>query len=254
MSGLVLRAVRLRGFGPFDDVVAFFEPGLNVLVQPNEWGKSTLVAGVEAVLFGFRAVAAFSAERAGRRTWLAGRERYRSWYDPPAFDGILVFEKDGQLFQLYREFESARVLLRSRPGDGGVPEEALQPPAGPGSWPEEGHASDRGGWRQLFRGVHRPRGGRTAEAFEEQLERWVGLRSVELFEQTFCLTQRLPDPDRLDEAVQSLITGAGTAGLARAREWLVERARELTCRTDELGMTPESGRRARWATSSGSTR
>ncbi|HEY8486969.1 MAG TPA: AAA family ATPase [Limnochordales bacterium] len=245
MSGLVLRAVRLRGFGPFDDLVAFFEPGLNVLVQPNEWGKSSLVAGIEAVLFGFRSVAASAADRAGRRTWLAGRERYRSWYDPPAFDGILVFEKDGQLFQLYREFESARVLLRSRPGDGSLPEEALQPPGGPGSGPEEGRASDRGGWRQLFRGVHRPRGSRTSEAFEEQLEQWVGLRSVELFEQTFCLTQRLPDPDRLDEAVQSLITGAGTAGLARAREWLVGRARELTCRTDELGMTPESGRRAR---------
>ena len=234
MSRVVLRAVRLRGFGRFEDLVARFERGLNVLAQPNEWGKSTLVAAVEATLFGFRSV---SAERGGR-TWLAGRERYRSWYGFGPFDASLVFERDGELYQLYREFESARVVLRSRPAEGGVPDDALQPPP-------SGRGGGSGGWVQRFRGLHRPRGARTADAFENLLRDLVGLSSVELFEQTFCLTQRLPEADQLDAAVQELVTGAGTAGLEAARQWLVERARALTTRTDRLGLTPEAGRRPR---------
>lgn len=234
MSRVVLRAVRLRGFGRFEELVARFERGLNVLAQPNEWGKSTLVAAVEATLFGFRSV---SAERGGR-TWLAGRERYRSWYGFGPFDASLVFERDGELFQLYREFESARVVLRSRPAEGGVPDDALQPPP-------SGRGGGSGGWVQRFRGVHRPRGARTADAFENLLRDLLGLSSAELFEQTFCLTQRLPEADQLDGAVQELITGAGTAGLEAARQWLVERARALTTRTDRLGLTPEAGRRPR---------
>ncbi len=231
MNRVVLRALVLRGFGRFSQVTARFGPGVCVLVRPNEWGKSTLVAGLESVWFGFRYVAA----EGGRKTWLGGSERYRCWYGEPFFDGVAVFESGGQLFQLYREFESSRVVLRSRPADGTLPEDALQPPGA-----TRGRGS--GGWSQHFRGVHRPGGSRTAEPFEQVLARVLGIPSAELFEGTFCITQRLPEAHQIDAAVQELITGAGTAGLETARRWLVERAKSLTTQTHQLGLTPRPGR------------
>ena len=234
MSRILLRAVRLRGFGRFDELVARFQPGLNVLARPNEWGKSTLVAGIEAVLFGFTAVA---AER-GTRTWLAGRERYRSWYGFGPFDGSVLLERDGELFQFYRDFESSRVVVRSRPAAAQLPDDALEPPSA-----TRGQGS--GGWVQRFRGLHRPRGTRTADALEALLRELLGLASAELFERTFCLTQLLPEAEQLEAAVHELVTGAGTAGLEQARQRLIDRARALTTRTDRLGLTPEAGRRRR---------
>lgn len=49
------RRIHVEGFGVWDDLeVADLSPGLNVFVAPNEGGKSTLMAFVRAVLFGFK--------------------------------------------------------------------------------------------------------------------------------------------------------------------------------------------------------
>ncbi|MEW6046638.1 MAG: AAA family ATPase [Bacillota bacterium] len=230
---LTLRALRLRGFGRFGDVRAEFSPGLNVLVRPNEWGKSTLLFGVEAALFGL-----YSHKAPGRPTarWAKSRERFRNWYSPPAFDAVLVFELDGRLYQLYRDFDGFRVMLRSREGRS-VPPDALEPPAPPRS------RRASAGWVQLFNGLHNPGGDKTSAPFEGLLLKLVGISTSSLFEQIFCVTQRLPETDQLDGEVQALITGAGTAGLEGARQWLASRAKALTMRTGELGLTPGNGQK-----------
>lgn len=226
---LVLRGLRLRGFGRFEDVRLRFGPGLNVLARPNEWGKSTVVAGIGAALFGL----ASSSRAASRPTdrWLRSRERFRNWYGAGAFDAVLLFELDGALFQLYRDFDSFRVVLRRREGPE-LPADAFEPPE-----PFRGRQAS-GGWVQLFNGLHNPAGDKTSAPFEDVLERYVGLRSVTVWEHIFCVTQRLPELDQLDAEVQALITGAGTAGLDGAREWLGARARGLTMRSGDLGLTP----------------
>lgn len=225
---LVLRGLRLRGFGRFEDVRLRFGPGLNVLARPNEWGKSTVVAGIGAALFGLA-----SSKAASRPTdrWLRSRERFRNWYGPGAFDAVLLFELDGALFQLYRDFDSFRVVLRRREGRE-LPADAFEPPE-----PSRGRRGS-GGWVQLFNGLHNPAGDKTSAPFEDVLERYVGLRSVSLWEHVFCVTQRLPEVEQLDAEVQALITGAGTAGLEGARDWLGARARGLTMRSGDLGLTP----------------
>ena len=45
--------VRIDGFGHFESFALDLKPGLNVVFGPNEAGKSTLLAFIRAVLFGF---------------------------------------------------------------------------------------------------------------------------------------------------------------------------------------------------------
>ncbi|MBY6278392.1 MAG: hypothetical protein CWE10_20035, partial [Symbiobacterium thermophilum] len=56
MAGVIWHSVSLTGFGPYARKVTYtFPAGLGVLVAPNESGKSTLVAGLMAVLYGLPA-------------------------------------------------------------------------------------------------------------------------------------------------------------------------------------------------------
>src|SRR5690606_16261518 len=65
----------LHGFGRFAGTVSLeFGPGLNVLVAPNEAGKSTLLAGLAAVLFGLPATT--DPDKFGHGRW-------RNWQGSP---------------------------------------------------------------------------------------------------------------------------------------------------------------------------
>ncbi|WP_420544325.1 AAA family ATPase, partial [Symbiobacterium thermophilum] len=56
VAGVIWHSVSLTGFGPYARKVTYtFPAGLGVLVAPNESGKSTLVAGLMAVLYGLPA-------------------------------------------------------------------------------------------------------------------------------------------------------------------------------------------------------
>ncbi|QRN98870.1 AAA family ATPase [Archangium violaceum] len=52
-GGLRIDLVRVHGFGHFSDYALELKPGLNLLYGPNEAGKSTLLAFIRGVLFGF---------------------------------------------------------------------------------------------------------------------------------------------------------------------------------------------------------
>ncbi len=60
-------------FGKLEQASLTFEPGLNVIQAPNEWGKSTWCAFLVAMLYGI------DTRSKNTRTQLADKERYRPW-------------------------------------------------------------------------------------------------------------------------------------------------------------------------------
>lgn len=103
-GGVVWHRLVLRGFGPFRDEVAVeFPGGLAHFVAPNEFGKSTLVERLAAVLFGLPV----SSDPAA-----FGRVRYRHWGGAARFEGEVEFTAaDGQRYRVWRDFDAHRVRL-----------------------------------------------------------------------------------------------------------------------------------------------
>jgi uncharacterized protein YhaN len=52
-GGLRIELLRIHGFGHFSGYELALRPGLNLLYGPNEAGKSTLLAFLRGMLFGF---------------------------------------------------------------------------------------------------------------------------------------------------------------------------------------------------------
>ncbi len=175
MSNVRWQRLILRGFGCYRDEFAINLDKNSVLVLPNEAGKSTLVAGLAAIIFGLPATgdpAKF------------GQARYRNWYDPPEFSGELYFSVGSTSYHLKRNFATHQVSLRYY---------------AQGQWVQMPQAT----------GVDNPSATRPFRAYQETLQHLLGISSLDLFLATFCLTQPMPTPEGLDAAVQGLLAGAG---------------------------------------------
>ena len=50
---MLIESLQVEALGPFRERVAIgpIQPGLNILAQPNEWGKSTLVEALGRAFF-----------------------------------------------------------------------------------------------------------------------------------------------------------------------------------------------------------
>lgn len=86
----------IAGFGVFLDYRMTFEDGLNVIMQPNGWGKTTLAAFIKAMFYGFdrkRVHNVTENERLRYRPWSGGR-----------YGGTLDFENDGVSYRISRSF------------------------------------------------------------------------------------------------------------------------------------------------------
>lgn len=206
---LVIERVTLVGFGPYRDETAFnFPPGLGVLAAPNEAGKSTLAAAMSAILFGLPAVqdpAAF------------GLGRFRSWDGPPRCLGEMILDAGGVRYRIARDFDTHRIRL-SRWTDGGWLDEAV--------------------------GEHNPAGRKQNPRYVQWLASLFQHTSRELFHHTFSVIQPLPQPEKLSAELQSLLAGAGARGShTEALKRLAERAKELTRRTGQRGLTPRDGQK-----------
>lgn len=192
----------LTGFGRFQSTTSVdWHDGVNVLVAPNESGKSTLMAGLAAILFGLPT---------SSNPDDFGQARYRNWHNPPAFEGILTFSADGTTYRLYRNFASHAVRVSVKTADG---------------------------WLDQLTGEHNPRAHRPNVRYEEFLRATIGVASRELFTGTFALIQPLPEARQLDEQVQRLVSGAGTANYAEALKALATSGRRLSKFTKELGFS-----------------
>jgi uncharacterized protein YhaN len=191
----------LRGFGRFQETVTVeFVPGVNVFLAANEQGKSTLAAGLAAVIYGLPAAAdprSFS------------QERFRNWHGPAQFSGELEFAAGGDYFRLQRNFDNHRVSLQRLVS---------------GSWLEE------------IGGEHNPRAQKRNVSYEEAILRLLGVGSRELFTATFQVTQPLPEGEKIIPGIQQLLSGAG-AHYKTALDSLRDDLKKLTRLTGRRGIT-----------------
>ena len=91
-----LIACHINNFGKLSNLNINFNDGVNVINQPNGWGKSTLAAFLKAMLYGFdtkKEPGAFERERKLYKPWQGG-----------TYGGELDFEADGVEYRLVRTF------------------------------------------------------------------------------------------------------------------------------------------------------
>ncbi|HHX50181.1 MAG TPA: AAA family ATPase, partial [Clostridia bacterium] len=206
MSRVIWKKLRLTGFGVYKEPVTVeFTEGINVFVAPNETGKTTLMNGLQSVLFGLPA----SSDPAK-----FGDTRFRNWDGAASFEGELEFSSGGIDYRIKRLFQDNRFYFQVK---------------------ENGH------WREELSGIHNPSARRPNLEYEGKLESLIGMISRVLFSSTFYLNQPLPETDQLDGEVQSLLSGSGGHYLA-ALEKLQEETRKLTRYTGTLGVTGRDGR------------
>ena len=86
----------IAGFGAFKDYTLSFDEGLNVIMQPNGWGKTTIAAYIKAMLYGL--------DRKRKRDVSENdRLRYKPW-SGGKYGGTLDVEFAGQELRIVRTF------------------------------------------------------------------------------------------------------------------------------------------------------
>ena len=200
---ITFQRLLLQGFGPYREAVeVYFQPGTNNLIAENEKGKSTLAAGLTAVIFGLPAVSDPAK---------FGLACYRNWEQPSSCTGELEFTVNNEQFLIERDFDTNRVCFAKLEPDGGVQ-------------------------TILAEGTHNPNAKRPHPDYERKLKEIFGLLSRELFVSTFYLTQPLPELKSLSREVQKLLSGGGV-DFARVLKTLEKELKEWTKYTADLGVT-----------------
>ncbi|MGN0324859.1 MAG: ATP-binding protein [Lachnospiraceae bacterium] len=91
-----LISCHIENFGKLSNFNLSFNEGCNIICEENGWGKSTLMAFLRVMLFGFA--------NEGKRNDLENeRRRYKPWQGG-AYGGSLTFEADGREYICYRTF------------------------------------------------------------------------------------------------------------------------------------------------------
>jgi DNA repair exonuclease SbcCD ATPase subunit len=98
-----IRTLRVDGFGRLADRTFAFGPGLNVVVGPNEAGKSTLAAAIVAALYGLQR---------------GEKERWRPWTGTSYATALTYETADGALWEVHRAFERDTKGVRVYDADG----------------------------------------------------------------------------------------------------------------------------------------
>lgn len=201
--------VTLAGFGVYSRPTEFrFPAGAAVLRGPNESGKTTLLHGLTAILFGLPT---------NTNTSLFGSARFRSLSPSKEFWGEIEWQRGESRFTLHRAFESHRVHLI-----------------------EEAET----GTRVLFRGEHNPRATSSAgSSFPQTLRSLLGLSSPELFRETFCVSQPLPAGRSLSTELQHLLSGSRSGRMDRTLTVLFQEVCALTRATGDMGLVRPGGKR-----------
>lgn len=174
MADLKLKHLTLTGFGCYRDKISIkFNDGINTLIAPNESGKSTLIAGLEAIIFGLPK---------SRNAQVYGKARFINWEEPPLFEGEVKFQVNDQVYRLWRCFHNNKVSFKINNG---------------------------GNWEELWHGQHNPNAHRKIPVYDRYLKKLIGITSRKVFEDTFFLAQPLPEGDQIGQEVQKLLSGSG---------------------------------------------
>jgi chromosome segregation protein len=209
---LTWRQLDLSGFGHWKGTTRFrFPDGLGVLCLPNERGKSTMVAGLQAVLFGLSS----ETDPGG-----SGIGRYRSWSRPEVCRGRLDLEIDGRIVRIRREMVTHKTIV------------------------DEIDASAQS-LKVLFDGVANP-GARAAgqQSYRSFLDDLLGdLADQKLFASTFVIEQPVLPASEMSESLRQLVGGIGRVGGQQAQKILFDTVKSLTRATGDLGiLSPNSER------------
>ncbi len=182
--------VQVEGFGPVIGFDAAFEPKrLNLIIGPNESGKSSFANAMAATLFGFSS----HEEEQRAKPWEGARHR-----------ATLVFEAAGGRYRLRRDFGTHEVCVE-RLGETGEHVEAI-----------------------LFQGAANPRGrGPELEQYETLLRSWFGFTDPRLFRES-CFVHENALETRISPELRHLITGAVEADYQEIQEALLDRLDALT--------------------------
>jgi len=186
-----LERVTVEGFGPLAGFDAVLEPRrLNLLIGPNESGKSSFAAAVVSTLFGFSSVEAEDLAR----PWGGAKHKAE-----------IVFTSLTGRYRVRRDFVSHEVEVDQLKLAGNAAE------------------------TQLFRGVANPRG-RSAEQmqYEEILRGWFGFVEPRLFrESSFVYESALET--QVSPELRHLISGAVEADYQQIQDALLDRLDQLSC-------------------------
>lgn len=93
---MILRSCYIENFGKISGLHVDFQEGINVIKEPNAWGKSTLAAFIKVMFFGFdtrKEPGAFEKER----------NRYRPWQGG-VYGGELDFTLGSRTYRISRTF------------------------------------------------------------------------------------------------------------------------------------------------------
>lgn len=203
-------SLTLTGFGRYKDTVTFsFHPGINVCIAANEQGKSTMAAGVAAVIYGLGAT---------QDPKVFGQERFRNWDGAARFEGELEFKVNQGRYRIQRNFETHRVSLQK---------------------------FQEGQWAQVVGGEHNPGAIRKPNvAYAGAIKELLGIPGRDLFMATYYVLQPLPEGEKMLPAIGQLLSGAGTH-YRDALQVLLTSLRTLTRHTGRLGITPQDMRQDR---------
>jgi len=206
-DAVIFEKLILQGFGPYRDTTTFtFTEGINSYIAANETGKTSMMAGLLATIFGLS-----HRRRAGDAFNL---DRFRNWDQPAACRGELFLSSAGQRYQLQRDFDTHHVALWELP-DG------------------------QGQHRLVVEGQHNPEARKPLRSYEEAVHRLLGISSQELFEATFFVAQPLPEVSQISADLQGLLSGGQGASFQAALAALLAKLKNLTKYTgpSKLGVT-----------------
>lgn len=92
--------LRIENFGGLHDLTLPLEAGLNLILKENGWGKSTLMAFIRVMFFGFDGEQKRSLEENERK-------RYRPWQGG-VYGGSILFQTGERLYRMERTFGEKR--------------------------------------------------------------------------------------------------------------------------------------------------
>ncbi len=203
-STITFDKLLLEGFGPYEEAVEFnFSDGINVYTANNETGKSTMAAGIAAVIYGLT-----HSQKSSNNFSL---ERFRNWNRPRRCYGELTFTSKVTQYKIERDFDTHDVSL----------------------W----EFSQKTGQRSLvISGNHNPNARKRLDQYDDQIKELFGIATQELFFDTFFVVQPLPESDKISQDLQEMISGNTGVSFQEAVLFLEESVKRLTKFTGQKGL------------------
>lgn len=97
-----IRSIKIAGYGRFCGESMEFSPGLQIIIGPNEKGKSTIRAYLADMLFGQK-------RNEAQRLYDESNALRAPWNGNGAYGGALTYElDDGRVFEVVRDFDKDR--------------------------------------------------------------------------------------------------------------------------------------------------